>query len=164
MLTAEEARKYLSFDAETGEFVRISFPANAHCRDRMRMRFRGDSAKYGYLKLKFLGKNYQAHRMAWLLHYGEWPQLTIDHINRDRTDNRISNLRDVSQSENARNRGVSVREKNARGCTFIASSGKWQSQITVNKRNYYLGCYLTEEQAIAAYRNAAETLRNKKAA
>lgn len=62
--------------------------------------------KNGYTYISTpLGKKFLAHRLAWLLYYGDWPTGNIDHINRDRSDNRIENLRDVSQSVNLLNHG-----------------------------------------------------------
>jgi len=55
--------------------------------------------KIGYIIIKINRKDYQAHRLAWLYEYGNFPKQTIDHINRIKTDNRICNLRDVSQSK-----------------------------------------------------------------
>lgn len=61
-------------------------------------------AKDGYVIIRVFGRNFPAHRLAWLLHTGEWPTGVVDHINRNRADNRASNLRDVTPTENARNR------------------------------------------------------------
>lgn len=63
----------------------------------------GSYDKDGYLILKIKCRQYKAHRLAWFLYYGEFPQKEIDHINRDRTDNRIDNLRVVSRWENVLN-------------------------------------------------------------
>ena len=62
------------------------------------------TAKSGYIRINFKGNIVCAHRLAWVLHYGAWPVGVIDHINRDRADNRIVNLRDVTPTENARNK------------------------------------------------------------
>jgi hypothetical protein len=59
--------------------------------------------QYGYRQLVYKRKNYSEHRVVWLWHYGVWPTQVIDHANRDRLDNRIGNLRDVSPSANRRN-------------------------------------------------------------
>lgn len=66
----------------------------------------------GYRTLEIDGKAYYAHRVAWFHHYGKWPEQDLDHINRERDDNRIENLRDVSRSENNRNRRSWAKEKN----------------------------------------------------
>lgn len=81
---------------DTGEFLRIN-----------RKGSNGSIDRYGYLILKIKGKQYKAHRMAWLYVYGEVPSGNIDHINRVRSDNRISNLRCISQADNCRNMTVS---------------------------------------------------------
>ena len=58
----------------------------------------------GYIRIHHRGRLYMAHRIAWALYHGRWPEHTIDHINRDGTDNRISNLRDIPQAENNKNK------------------------------------------------------------
>ena len=99
-LTAEMLRSLLSYDPETGEFRwRIS-------RGRVSV---GDIAgshpnRVGYLRIMLGDVEYRAHRLAWLYIYGKWPELVIDHIDRNKTNNRIANLRDVSHAENMRNR------------------------------------------------------------
>lgn len=60
--------------------------------------------RHGYLRGRFNQQYYRAHRVVWFLFYGEWPYFEIDHINRDRTDNRIHNLRDVTHKTNCNNR------------------------------------------------------------
>jgi len=64
----------------------------------------GSKDHYGYLILKIKGKQYKYHRVAWLLHYGSFPCFVIDHINGIRDDNRICNLREVTQHMNSANR------------------------------------------------------------
>src|SRR6185436_2505792 len=63
----------------------------------------GSLGSRGYLLIKLKGRSIQLHRLAWFMHYGEWPKHNIDHINRDRLDNSINNLRDVTQAENLKN-------------------------------------------------------------
>lgn len=85
-------KKHFHYDPETGLFSR-----------KTKKNSNGSIDAYGYLILKFKRKQYKAHRMAWLYVYGESPDGVIDHINRDKLDNRISNLRCVDQAENSRN-------------------------------------------------------------
>ena len=60
----------------------------------------------GYIRFEHRGEQYVAHRVAWALHHGDWPEHTIDHINRDRSDNRLENLRDVPQAVNNTNKSA----------------------------------------------------------
>lgn len=94
MRNTEDALKELyTYDPQTGQIL-----------------LSGDSKgwvnKNGYVYISTpLGKKFLAHRLAWLLYYGDWPTGNIDHINRNKSDNRIENLRDVSQSVNLLNHG-----------------------------------------------------------
>lgn len=103
----------------------------------------------GYLHGVVLGKNCRAHRVVWLLTYGEWPTQHIDHINGIRSDNRISNLRDVSRSENAKN--SCLPRVNKSGFIGITrDNSKWRARIWVNKKRYHLGCFESFDDAVAA--------------
>ncbi|MDA6684686.1 HNH endonuclease signature motif containing protein [Escherichia coli] len=78
----------------------------------------------GYLMIMINGKAYPAHRLAWLIVYGTMPDGFIDHINRVRTDNRISNLRLVTHSENMQNRKIQKNNKSGyRGVSWDAKEG-----------------------------------------
>lgn len=81
--------KHFVYNADTGEIRRVT-----------RRNSNGSLDKDGYLIIKFFGRQIKAHRLAWYLHYGHWPINVIDHINGKRADNRICNLRDVTQKEN----------------------------------------------------------------
>lgn len=109
----------------------------------------------GYLYGNFRGKNILAHRAAWCMVHGSWPEQQIDHIDGNRSNNKITNLRDVSCSENARNR---IRKpKNIHYGIRPAKSNKlkWEARIMVNGKHKYLGYFATEAQAAQA-RIAAE--------
>lgn len=92
-------RTHFSYDAATGTITR---------NDR---KGTGSYDKDGYLIIKINSRQYKAHRLAWFLFYGEFPEMEIDHINRDRTDNRISNLRESTRQENATNVKKTINEK-----------------------------------------------------
>lgn len=88
------------------------------------------------------------HRVVWFIHYGKWPEYLLDHINGDRRDNRIENLREVDHRQNAHNK-----EHNRQGGLIGARyhDGRWQSAISYQKKLYYLGSFATDVEASAAY-------------
>jgi len=103
-------------------------------------------------------KRYCGHRIAWLLHYGQWPTNVIDHINGNPSDNRIANLRDCTLSQNARNQKLSSRNTSGKiGVTFNKRAQKWRAWIKVDKKTISLGYHYTKAEAIAA-RCAAEKI------
>jgi hypothetical protein len=99
---------------------------------------------------------YQNHRLAWALHYGCWPDDQIDHINGDPEDNRIANLRVVSNAENQRN--ASRKATNTSGATGVSWHRRdkiWHVSIRGGGRPRYLGSFHSLDQAVAV-RKAAE--------
>lgn len=109
----------------------------------------------GYRHIKLDGRLFQAHRIAWALHYGEWPNGNIDHINGDPADNRIANLRCVPQSEN--NKNARRRKDNTSGVTGVLwykARGKWGAKINHDGKPIFLGLYPSIQDAIAARRRA----------
>ena len=102
----------------------------------------------GYRRVKINGKSYLEHHVVWCFFEGQWPQenTEIDHINRNREDNRIENLRLVDRSINSKNR---------RGKGYSKTkSGTYQARIVVNKRFVNLGIYKTPEEAEQKYLEA----------
>lgn len=105
----------------------------------------------GYYRGQVCGKQLLLHRVAWAIYYGEWPTGQIDHINGDRQDNRIANLRDVSRVENMRNKGRS--RKNTSGTTGVYwhfGKQKWTAEIRIGGDNKHLGYFAKIKDAIAA--------------
>jgi hypothetical protein len=115
------------------------------------------SLSFGYKISNVNNQHIKAHRAAWAIHYGEWPEGLIDHINRDRADNRIINLRVVSRHEN--NSNVSSAKGSSSkyvGVYFAPNKRKpWIANIKVNRKSKYLGGYATEDEAGEAYNIAA---------
>ena len=110
-----------------------------------------------YVQVRVNGKKELAHRVAWFLSYGEWPAEHIDHVNGNRSDNRLSNLRVVSCAENAKNRSLTT--QNSSGVVGVAwnnAKSVWQSQITVGGKQIHLGSFADFQSAVVARRNAEE--------
>jgi len=109
----------------------------------------------GYLRVSVDGRRIMAHRLAWLYMTGEMPPEFIDHINRNGMDNRFSNLRLASRSENAQN-------TRGKGVHFNSRIQKYISQISVgpvgSRDVRYLGCFQSKDEARAAYLSAKQSL------
>lgn len=106
----------------------------------------------GYYRVRLFGREFKAHRLAWLLTYGVWPSAEIDHINGIPGDNRLANLRAVSTSENGQNRKKAMRN-NKTGLLGVSDigGGRYVAQIKIGGVQHYIGCYRTPEEAHAAY-------------
>jgi len=108
-------------------------------------------ANNGYLRIGINGKTYYAHRLAWLFVYGYFPEHQIDHINRDRTDNRIKNLREATQSCNSRNcKTPKNNSSGVKGVFFDKVNRKWVAVIRAKGKNRYLGRYKHLANAVCA--------------
>lgn len=111
----------------------------------------------GYRVVRVGNTPYLVHRLSWALHYGRWPRGAIDHINCNRQDNRICNLRLASSSENNKNRTISTRNTSGvKGVTWSETHCKWRVRIVdSNGRKTHVG-YFTHLNAAAV---AAEMFR-----
>jgi hypothetical protein len=111
---------------------------------------------HGYLQIYVDGVPYRLHRLIWKLYYGTDPQGHIDHIDGNRMNNAIGNLRDVLPMQNARNRRKTSRNSSGRlGVWYCRRTGLWSAEIGLNNRNLKLGKYEHLSCAIAA-RKCAE--------
>jgi hypothetical protein len=110
--------------------------------------------KSRYLRIQIGARKYLAHRLAWLWMKGRWPKDEIDHIDGDRANNRWSNLREATHTENTRN-GVR-RTTNTSGFKGVTlKNGKWRATIRAEGRYIHLGYFPTADEAAAAYREAS---------
>ena len=112
----------------------------------------GHVTRDGYIKVHVPGRSLQGHRLAWFLHYGQWPSGIIDHADGNGTNNAISNLRDASHAQNCHNRTTA--SGSLKGVRRVPS-GKWTASIVVNKRRVHLGTFNSPDEARAAYASAA---------
>ena len=150
----DKLRECVGYDPHTGEMWWKKPTGN---RAKIGAKFGSNIDSKGYYRASFMGKQYRAHRIAWALYYGEMPDGVIDHINRNRLDNRICNLRNVGWKENAIN--ISSQRNNTsgvRGVVRRSDGKKWVAQITVNYKNVYLGSFDTIDEAKKARVKAEE--------
>lgn len=162
-LTAEIARELLTYNPDTGKLFWKERPVKYFKNPKIGMKSwntrwagkeaftdinRNKSGQISRLDGKLLNKDYYTHRIAWLIYYGEWPKNQIDHINQDPTDNRIENLRDVTQAENQKNR--TLYNNNTTGYLGVSKHhGKYRARIRINSIEKNLGDYDTVEEAAA---------------
>lgn len=150
-LTQEDLLKKLHYDPNTGVFTwRIKVSSQ---------KLAGSVAgtnKDGYTAIGVNRKIYQAHRLAWLYAHGKWPDKHIDHINGERNDNKISNLREYDDLQNSRNRGKQWNNTSGyKGVAWHKRDNKWHAQCMINRIQHYVGSFNTAEQAADAYRKFA---------
>ena len=150
-LTQEFLKEILYYDSETGIFTwKIKKAQCAIIGERA-----GSVNSGGYRKIMLNNKSYPEHQLAWMLFYGEHPNGEIDHINHKKDDNRISNLRSVSHSENVRNKPKMKNNTSGyNGVTWCKQKTKWQAYIRINKILKHLGFFSNKNEAIIARKEA----------
>lgn len=154
MLCHERVRDLFAYDAADGRLVwrkKISpfssVPVGAVAGTLMT-----DS---GYRCVRIDRTGFYEHRLIWFWHYGAWPTPEIDHINGQRSDNRIENLRVATRYQNARNTKHHRSNKTgARGVIFIRATGLYRASIGVDGRVIQIGHFKTLDAASSAYREA----------
>ena len=153
-LTTDRLKELLHYDQDTGVFtwnVRRSgkTPAGSVA---------GSYDAYGYIQIRISPFRYKAHRLAWFYVNSEWPKFCIDHINGVRDDNRIANLRDVTNQINIQNKRSPTGSNLYLGCSFNKSKNKWQAKIKLNGKYIHLGWFGDPDDASAAYISAKREL------
>jgi hypothetical protein len=151
-------REVLDYNAETGVFLwkvatssrnAVGSPAGA-------------INNVGYRVICVDGKNYLAHRLAWLYVHGVWPEHEIDHINRDRADNRLINLRQATKSQNMVNGNTRSDNKSGyKGVTWHKGSQKWRAVVQKDGKQYQIGMFTDIEEAAKAYAEFAAKLHGE---
>ena len=154
-ITQTELRAVLRYDPGTGLFTRRI--------DRGRRWKAGEDAgssmASGYIAVSVCGKSYGAHRLAWLYVHGVFPSQDIDHLDGNRANNRISNLRDVSPVVNGQNlhRCHQRSRSGVLGVCWFPITARWRAYIRAEGRTRTLGYFREKSDAVAA-RLAAELL------
>lgn len=160
-MTQEILRSLVDYDPESGEFTWLKRNDPSRTGKSWDARYSGKKAGWrrsnGYIGIDVTfsdgtRRKYAAHRLAWLYVYGEWPQSELDHINRIRTDNRISNLRLADRSQQTHN--LTIRSDNTSGFTGVSwnkNERKWVAYITFHGKTKTLGYFRDLDAAKEAY-------------
>jgi hypothetical protein len=153
------ASSKVRFDQDTGEFywlvsmVKQRIVAGEKASTALR--------RDGYRRVSVAKTHFAAHRLAWFLVHSFVP-LWIDHINGDRADNRLCNLRECTPSQNQWNRGPERRNKTGyKGVGLNESGNRFRAYIRFKTKTYALGTFDTPEEAHAAYVSAASSLHGE---
>jgi len=139
-LTVQELRRNLLYNPDTGEWIWLISQSNFIQAGRRA----GNIVGGGYLQIRFKGVGYYSARLAWFYMTGEWPTDQIDHINRDRLDDRWINLRQATFGQNQANTGIpSNNTSGYKGVSWRKQSNKWEARVN----NIYLGMFESIEDA-----------------
>ena len=141
MITHKELTDLFEYDLVTGHLLKQGKPV-------------GTPHSLGYLKVKIKGKTYFVHRLVFMYCHGRWP-IRLDHVNRNRTDNRLENLRECTHQINNANRGLmSSNSSGFKGVHWSKSAKLWRSQVGYT----VVGHFKNKEDAAMAYDQAATAL------
>jgi hypothetical protein len=155
-LSIEELSQWLSYNPNNGEITWNRPPSSGKgSAKRISGKIAGRLATNGYMTVMICGVNYDWHRLAWALTYGQWPKHTIDHIDKNKRNNRITNLRDVTQELQQRNRAdLNINNTTGyAGVRFRKDTNKFSAFVMLNYKHVTIGCYNTAEEASAARKN-----------
>ncbi|TIU88853.1 MAG: HNH endonuclease [Mesorhizobium sp.] len=151
-----ELRKHFIYDPQTGAIYKRLGDGTWTGRGRLCFNSNVGNYKGGRYKGEFL----RAHRVAWAIHFGQWPgELQIDHINGDGRDNRIENLRLVSNLENCKNLGRRALQtpgpdSGVNGVYWHKQSRKWMARVKIKGKWIYLGTYTDLDEAVRIRKDA----------
>lgn len=148
-LTQERLMKLLQYDKATGEFTWLVRKGSRAAKGAVA----GSGDGQGYIHIAIDGTYHRAHRLAWLYCHGRWPDGQLDHLNHRRDDNRLSNLREVSHSDNQRNASRCRNNTSGeQGISYESGRQRWRVQVSAlgTGRRKHVGYFSTMHEAIAA--------------
>jgi hypothetical protein len=152
-VTVDLLKELFDYDKETGDLIwkvskgGVTSGAVVGC-----------ITQYGYKQVRINKKSYLAHRIVFLLHKGYLPK-TLDHINGDRVDNRIENLRPVTINQNQHNRKLNKNNTSGhKGVSWCKLTNKWKTSIKLEGKRINLGTFDNLEEAAEVVREAREEL------
>lgn len=155
-VTPEYLREHFSYDHLSGNITRKksrfkSKVGSNPCRERC-----------GYWSIPVKGYYFLAHRVAWAIYHGSWPERLIDHINGVKKDNRLCNLREATHAQNIYNNHSMVKSKTGfRGVSHTKNKKKFIARIKVNRKLIVLGVFNSSEEAYERYKEEAKKIRGE---
>lgn len=156
-LTAQQLRDLLHYNPETGAFTWKArsaaygtWNARAKWNERSVGKVVGLLSPAGYVRIPLFCNDYRAHRLAWLYTHGVWPAKEIDHINGNRADNRIINLREATSAGNKQN---AHKPRGSTGLLGVSKrkNGTFEAKIGIGGRVLHIGTFSTADEAHSAY-------------
>lgn len=161
-ITQELLRAIIDYNPQTGTFL---WKDRADVNNWWNGRYSGASAgayKDGYKVIRIHRKMFRAHRLAWLYIYGYLPKGDLDHIDGNRANNKISNLREATRSQNCMNSRKSINNSSGfKGVYFRPDTKKWQAYIGAHGKRKILGCFDCPAAAHFSYIIAADKLHGE---
>ena len=161
-MTIQKITELLDYNSETGVFtwkvMRGGKRSGTRAGTEIRIPQRHGLQIYRSIRLN--KRHYLEHRLAWRIVYGDIPSgMQIDHINRNPSDNRISNLRLVTQSANNMNTKLHGNNTSGiRGVSWHKQIKRWIAELRWNGKKYHIGCYVSKDEAAAARKEAEERI------
>jgi hypothetical protein len=153
-MTKDELLATLQYHPDTGTFTRRYSRGAYKAGD-----VAGSVGGRGYRQIRVGKVLYYAHRLVWLMERGEFPPEQLDHINRNRDDNRIGNLRAVTAGENMQNTGVYKNNTSGfKGVIWDTQYGKWRAAVTYQGKQVFAGRFDTVYDAHQAYERTVAQL------
>lgn len=156
-LTVDLLNHLFEYDKETGNLIWKTRPTNSMKAGEIA----GSETEKGYIRIAINHKKYRAHRLVFLMHKGYLPK-TLDHINGDRKDNRIENLRPATLAQNSMNRDISSKNTSGyKGVGWDKHKNKWRAVIKTSGERIHLGYFANVEEAGQVMRKAREELHGE---
>lgn len=157
MITQQYLKERLTYNPATGNFIW------RHCNElpvswntKYANNLAGSINRSGYITIALNNKAFFAHRLAWLFCYGYFP-VEVDHINRDKADNRLENLREASHQQNALNQIKRSNSSGYSGVSWDSTNNLWRAQLRINGKSTNLGRYSRLVDAVQACNKARES-------
>lgn len=152
-----ELGEFLRYEPETGHLYWLKRPGRFTSKAKPGQ-VAGAKNAGGYMVINFRRRMFYCHRIAWALVHGTWPVSQIDHIDGDKANNRIANLRLCNHRQNACNSVKRPGASGTVGVTQVKQTGRWKAQVSENGKHRFIGTYASKHEAAAAYWSAKEQI------